>query len=87
MVKPLTTARADRVLAAASGQLQLDGSASRTNVAVTALWGAKAIGRFMGLSADTVRRIEKSDPTAPIYRPAGRLLAFKSELIDWMKKK
>ena len=51
-----------------------------------ALWGAKAIANFMGRSVDTVYTMA-DDPKAPVYKPGGRYLAMKSELLIWLRTK
>lgn len=84
MSRPLTPARLDALLGDYDAAVR---HPSRLSLATDSLWGAKAIARYLGISPDTVRRIEKHDPTAPIYRPAGRLLAFKSELAVWLRSR
>lgn len=84
-MKPtLTPARADRLLAVASGQLQLDLPTSRATVASTALWGTKAIAQFLGLSADSVRRIMKRDKSFPARLRGGRTYTTRIELLEWL---
>lgn len=51
-----------------------------------AIWGAKAIAQFMGLSVDVVYDLA-DDPDTPIYKPSGRYCALKGELLNWMKTK
>lgn len=51
-----------------------------------AIWGAKAIAQFMGLSVDVIYDLA-DDPSAPIYKPSGRYCAIKGELLIWMKTK
>lgn len=84
MKTPLTPARADRLLAAASAQLQLDLPASRVTVASTALWGTKAIAQYLGLSADSVRRIMKRDSSFPARVRGGRTYTTRIELLEWL---
>lgn len=50
------------------------------------LWGAKAIGNFLGRSVDFVYDLA-DDPVAPVYKPGGRYCAVKSELMCWIKTK
>jgi len=53
---------------------------------VEKLWGANAISRALGLSPDTVQRLAQ-DPSVPIYKPAGRYFAYRSELERWLRSK
>lgn len=50
------------------------------------VWGLEAIGRVLGLSRDTVRRLAQ-DPRVPISKPegAGSYFAWRSELITWLR--
>lgn len=52
------------------------------------LWGACAIAAVLGVSEDTVRRWH-SDPAndVPISAPGGRLFAFRSELLAWLRRR
>lgn len=52
------------------------------------IWGLRAIAKFLCLSEDTVRRMAKK-PEVPISRPegGGTYFAFRSDLIDWLKRK
>jgi hypothetical protein len=58
---------------------------SRSSLATESLWGAKAIGRFMGLSEDTVLRLEKRDPTFPVRRRGGRIFTTRTEIVVWLQ--
>lgn len=51
-----------------------------------ALWGAKAIARFIGASVDFVY-VLAADPAAPVYKPGGRYFANKAELEVWLRSK
>ncbi|WP_296435598.1 MULTISPECIES: hypothetical protein [unclassified Rhizobium] len=56
-----------------------------STLAIESLWGCKAIARFMGLSEDTIHRLEKRDPTFPVRRRGGRMFVTKSELVIWLQ--
>lgn len=51
-----------------------------------ALWGAKAIARFIGASVDYVYGLA-ADPSAPVYKPSGRYYSTKAELRQWLRSK
>ncbi len=51
-----------------------------------ALWGAKAIARFIGASVDFVYELA-DDPSAPVYKPSGRYYSTKEELRQWLRSK
>lgn len=48
--------------------------------------GAKAIAFELSCSIETVYR-RAEEPGTPIYKPAGRYIAFRGELREWMKAK
>lgn len=48
--------------------------------------GAEIIANILGVSPDTVHRLARK-PGVPIYKPAGRYIAFRSELLAWLKTK
>ena len=50
------------------------------------LWGAKSIAAFIGTSVDTVYALG-DDPSSPVFKPAGRYCALKSELWHWLRTK
>ncbi|WP_245639396.1 DNA-binding protein [Rubellimicrobium mesophilum] len=50
------------------------------------IWGLRAIAQALGLSVDTTRRLA-SKPGVPIYQPAGRYFAVRSELNAWLRSK
>jgi hypothetical protein len=50
------------------------------------LWGAKAIGQFIGRSVDFVYELAEDD-SAPVHKPGGRYYAAKSELRCWLRSK
>ncbi|EYD74085.1 hypothetical protein Rumeso_04338 [Rubellimicrobium mesophilum DSM 19309] len=50
------------------------------------LWGLRAIAQALGLSVDTTRRLARK-PGVPIYQPAGRYFAVRSELNAWLRSK
>lgn len=52
------------------------------------LWGARAIAATLGVSEHTVRRWH-DDPAndVPISAPGGRLFAFRSELLAWLRSR
>lgn len=58
---------------------------NRSSLATESLWGAKAIGRFMGLSEDTVLRLEKRDKTFPVRRRGGRIFTTRTEIVIWLQ--
>lgn len=51
-----------------------------------ALWGAKAIAGFAGVSVDTVYAWA-SDPESPVYKPRGRYFAERSAMRMWLRSK
>jgi hypothetical protein len=51
-----------------------------------ALWGAKAIARFLESSVDYVYELG-ADPSAPIYKPSGRYYSTRTELRSWLRTK
>ncbi|PBB85724.1 helix-turn-helix domain-containing protein [Mesorhizobium sp. WSM3876] len=51
-----------------------------------ALWGAKAIAKFLGLNVERLYSLA-DEPDCPIGRPSGRYFARKSELREWLRKK
>jgi hypothetical protein len=53
------------------------------SMAKDALWGSKAIERFLGCNAHYVKTLLK-DPKAPVYSRAGRIFSLKSCLYAWM---
>jgi hypothetical protein len=57
----------------------------RSALATESLWGAKAIARFMGLSEDTVLRMEKRDPSFPVRRRGGRIFSTRTEIVVWLQ--
>ena len=50
------------------------------------LWGLGRIAEFLGVSRDKARKLAK-DAGCPIYRPGGGYFAFRSELLNWLKRK
>ena len=48
--------------------------------------GASAIADELGVSPQTVQRWART-PEIPIYKPAGRIWASRSELKNWLKSK
>ncbi|NSX94504.1 hypothetical protein [Agrobacterium tumefaciens] len=74
----LTAARLDAILSSNVRE-------SRSALATESLWGAKAIGRFMGLSEDTVLRLEKRDPSFPVRRRGGRIFTTRTEIVLWLQ--
>ncbi len=58
---------------------------SRSSLATESLWGAKAISRFMGLSEDTILRLEKRDPSFPVRRRGGRIFTTRTEIVLWLQ--
>lgn len=78
----LTPAKFDRMF-----EGKKDGSviSARSSLATESLWGAKAIGRFMGLSEDTVLRLEKRDKTFPVRRRGGRIFTTRTEIVVWLQ--
>jgi len=50
------------------------------------IWGLGAIAKALGLSVDTTRRLA-DEQGVPIYRPAGRYFALRSELNAWLRSK
>ena len=76
----LTPARLDAILAPAQNHAH-----SRSSLATESLWGAKAIGRFMGISEDTVIRLEKRDPSFPVRRRGGRMFVTRTEIVVWLQ--
>lgn len=52
------------------------------------LWGLPSIAQCLGVSTDTARRWA-NDPacTVPIYRPDGKWLAIRSELLAWLRRR
>ena len=50
------------------------------------LWGLEEIARALGVSVETVRRWAHLDDV-PIYKPAGRYFAVRSELNAWLRRK
>jgi hypothetical protein len=57
----------------------------RSSLATESLWGAKAISRFMGISEDTVLRLEKRDPSFPVRRRGGRIFTTRTEIVLWLQ--
>lgn len=51
-----------------------------------AIWGARAIAKFLGLSESRTYELA-DDEKCPIYRPSGRYFALKSELLQWLRTK
>ncbi|SFP62999.1 helix-turn-helix domain-containing protein [Tranquillimonas alkanivorans] len=50
------------------------------------LWGLEEIARALGVSIDTARRwARRAD--VPIYKPAGRYFAVRSELNAWLRQR
>lgn len=47
------------------------------------LWGLDRIGRFMGVSRDTARRLARDG--WPIRRVGGRWFAYKRDLVEKMR--
>jgi hypothetical protein len=74
----LTAARLDAMFPSSARE---SGSA----LATESLWGAKSIGRFMGLSEDTVLRLEKRDPSFPVRRRGGRIFSTRTEIVLWLQ--
>lgn len=62
-----------------------DHTPHRSSLATESLWGAKSIGRFMGLSEDTVLRLEKRDPSFPVRRRGGRIFSTRTEIVLWLQ--
>lgn len=56
------------------------------DMAKEALWGARAIAKFLRLSVDAVYDLAL-DPQCPIFRPSGRYFATRSELMRWLHTK
>ena len=82
MSRPLlTTERFDAMMAGKSVTV----TDSRSALAKESLWGAKAIGRFMGLSEDTILRLEKRDPSFPVRRRGGRIFTTRTEIVVWLQ--
>lgn len=50
------------------------------------IWGLPSIAKFLNLGIDAVRDLAK-DPDVPIYKPAGRYVAVRSELWRWLRTK
>jgi hypothetical protein len=50
------------------------------------LWGRPAIARALGVSVDTVVSLARN-ADCPIYMPAGRYFAYRSELERWLRTK
>lgn len=79
MSKPvLTPERLDAMFSPKMGE-------SRSSLATESLWGAKAISRFMGLSEDTILRLEKRDPSFPVRRRGGRIFTTRTEIVLWLQ--
>lgn len=78
----LTAARLDAIL---TGKPNVPAQNIRSSLATESLWGAKAIGRFMGLSEDTVLRLEKRDPSFPVRRRGGRIFTTRTEIVLWLQ--
>lgn len=79
----LTPAKFDRMMESKPG-VGTD-TRLRSSLATESLWGAKAIGRFMGLSEDTVLRLEKRDKTFPVRRRGGRIFTTRTEIVIWLQ--
>ena len=50
------------------------------------LWGRPAIAQALGVSVDMVVSLARH-PGCPIYRPAGKYFAYRSELERWLRTK
>jgi hypothetical protein len=50
------------------------------------LWGRPAIAQALGVSVDTVVSLARN-ADCPIYMPAGRYFAYRSELERWLRTK
>lgn len=52
------------------------------------IWGLPHIAKTLGVSVDTARSWARK-PDVPIYRPegSGQYMAFKGELMAWMRGK
>ena len=51
------------------------------------LWGRRAIAQALGLWVETTRRLAEKQGGRPIYRPAGRYVALRSEINAWLRSK
>ncbi len=73
MAKPITAQQFDRMASAPRPP----------SLAADSLWSAVAIAKFIGVSDDFVRKLER-DGGAPLRRVGGRLYSTRTEITAWL---